>query len=279
MCRPVTSRTYRGRLRSRGPSIPGRHACSPTQPSSQVRGDDRPAILHTAVFVSDLRHFLDLPDDVLAPARRMAEHLSLIVRAATEGDAGPKWISALTCGRRPGRQPCPGHLAVLHIDVPPSIEWQGTSCGDEGVISAGEHSPVDLRRRTTDSAPTTMSGCSSMLRSQPRSAASCSSTHRRTARVPARPSDPPVRCAHQRRSTRRHSVGHLGPVAAAAGSPKWSTAADSPSHRRRRALERSLASNERRYMFDPWSSASTAPRSSGCGLGGITMPCVVVPAQ
>jgi hypothetical protein len=41
---------------------------------------------------------------------------------------------------------------VLRIDVPPSIEWQCTSCGDEGVVSGWEHSPVDLRRRTTDSA-------------------------------------------------------------------------------------------------------------------------------
>jgi hypothetical protein len=108
--------------------------------------------VHSAVFVSDLRHFLDLPDDVPAPARRMAQHVSLIVRAATAGDAGLNWVSALTCGRRPGRQPCPGHLAVLRIDVPPSIEWQCTSCGDEGVISGWEHSPSDLRRHTTDSA-------------------------------------------------------------------------------------------------------------------------------
>jgi hypothetical protein len=107
---------------------------------------------HSAVFVSDLRHFLDLPDDVPAPARRMAEHLSLIVRAATAGDAGLNWVSALRCGRRPGRQPCPGHVAVLRIDVPPSIEWQCTSCGDEGVISGWEHSPFDLRGHTTDSA-------------------------------------------------------------------------------------------------------------------------------
>ncbi len=102
------------------------------------------------MFVSDLRHFLDLPDDVPAPARRMAEHLSLIVRAATAGDAGLGWVSALRCGRRPGRQPCPGRVAVLRIDVPPSVEWQCTSCGDEGVISGWEHSPFDLRGHTTD---------------------------------------------------------------------------------------------------------------------------------
>jgi len=104
------------------------------------------------MFVSDLRLFLGMPDDTPAPARRMAEHLTLIVRAATAGDAGLRWVSALPCVRRPGRRACPGHLAVLRIDVPPSIEWQCTSCRDEGVISGWEHSPFDLRAHTTDSA-------------------------------------------------------------------------------------------------------------------------------
>lgn len=97
------------------------------------------------MYVSDLRHFLDLPDDVPGSARRMAERLTLIVRAATAGDAGMEWVSALTCDRRPGRRPCPGHLAVLRTDVPPSIAWHCTSCGDEGVISGWERSPYDLR--------------------------------------------------------------------------------------------------------------------------------------
>jgi hypothetical protein len=99
------------------------------------------------MYVSDLRHFLDLPDDVSGPARRMAERSTLIVRAATAGDAGAEWVSALTCDRRPGRRPCLGHLAVLRTDVPPSIAWQCTSCGDEGVISGWEQSPYDLRPR------------------------------------------------------------------------------------------------------------------------------------
>ena len=99
------------------------------------------------MFVSDLRDFLDLPDDVPGPARRMAERLTLIVRAATAGDAGTEWVTALTCDRRPGRRPCAGHLAVLRTDVPPSIAWGCTSCGDEGVISGWEGSPYDLRSR------------------------------------------------------------------------------------------------------------------------------------
>lgn len=34
----------------------------------------------SGVYVSDLRHFLDMPAEAPAPARRMAHHLSLIVR-------------------------------------------------------------------------------------------------------------------------------------------------------------------------------------------------------
>lgn len=97
------------------------------------------------VFVSDLRHFLDMPDDVPGPARRMAEHLTLLVRAATAGDAGGGWLTALPCRRRPGRRPCPGHLAVLRTDIPASVRWQCPSCGDEGIISGWERSPYDLR--------------------------------------------------------------------------------------------------------------------------------------
>jgi hypothetical protein len=102
------------------------------------------------VFVSDLRHFLDLPSDVPAPARRMAGHLTGIVRAATAGDGGVAWVSALTCSRRPGRRPCHGRLALFRTDVPPVIEWRCTSCGDEGVIRGWERSAFDLRSRSSD---------------------------------------------------------------------------------------------------------------------------------
>jgi hypothetical protein len=88
------------------------------------------------VFVSDLRHFLDMPEDVPVPARRIAEHLTLIVRAATAGEGGQPWVSALPCRRRPGRRPCPGHFALLRADVPPSIEWRCTACG--AMASSGD---------------------------------------------------------------------------------------------------------------------------------------------
>ena len=99
------------------------------------------------MLVSDLGHFLDLPDDTPAPARRLVDQLSLIVRAATAGDAGVRWVSALTCRRRPARRACTGNIALTRVDIPASIEWQCTACNDEGVISGWERTPFDLRPR------------------------------------------------------------------------------------------------------------------------------------
>ena len=64
-------------------------------------------------MVTDLHHLLDLPDGTPGPARRLAEHLSNIVRAASAGDAGIAWESALPCRRRPGNRRCPGRMIVL----------------------------------------------------------------------------------------------------------------------------------------------------------------------
>jgi len=98
------------------------------------------------MFVSDLRHFLDMPEDAPGPARRMVDHLSTIVRAATATKAGAAWASALPCQRRPGNRRCRGRILVFRADLPAPIEWRCSSCGDEGVISGWEDSPFDLRR-------------------------------------------------------------------------------------------------------------------------------------
>jgi hypothetical protein len=50
-------------------------------------------------------------------------------------------------GGDPVGRPCPGHFALLRTDVPPSIEWRCTACGDEGVIRGWEWSVFDLRPR------------------------------------------------------------------------------------------------------------------------------------
>lgn len=105
---------------------------------------------HDAVLVSDLRHFLDLPVDAPTPARRLAEHLTSVVRAATTRDPGTSWVGALRCRRRPGHRACPGFIAVLRTEIPSSIEWRCMSCGDEGVINGWERSPFDLRADSTE---------------------------------------------------------------------------------------------------------------------------------
>ena len=104
------------------------------------------------MLVADLHHFLDLPEDVPGPARRLAEQLGNIVRAATAGDAGPAWETALPCSRRPARRACPGRVIVARPPDGP-IRWQCSACGDEGVISNWEDSPFDLRRRGLSVAP------------------------------------------------------------------------------------------------------------------------------
>jgi len=99
------------------------------------------------MLVTDLHHFLGLPQDTPGPARRLAGHLSNIVRAATAGDAGTAWESALPCRRRPANRRCPGRMIVLRTEPGAPIRWQCSVCQDQGVISNWEDSPFDLRRR------------------------------------------------------------------------------------------------------------------------------------
>ena len=99
------------------------------------------------MLVTDLHHFLDLPQGTPGPARRLAEHLSNIVRAATAGDAGTAWESALPCRRRPANRRCPGRMIVLRTEPGAPIRWRCSVCADEGTVSNWEDSPYDLRRR------------------------------------------------------------------------------------------------------------------------------------
>ncbi|MFY2860318.1 hypothetical protein ACOJVU_11130 [Mycobacterium sp. THU-M104] len=99
------------------------------------------------MYVTDLEHFLDMPPDAPGPARRLAEHLGTIVRAATAGDALIAWESALPCRRRPANRRCPGRMIVQRNEPGLPIAWRCGTCGDDGVISNWEESPFDLRRR------------------------------------------------------------------------------------------------------------------------------------
>jgi hypothetical protein len=99
------------------------------------------------MLVTDLSHFADLSEDTPGPARRLAGHLGNIVRAATAGDAGTAWESALPCRRRPANRRCPGRIIVLRTEAGAPIRWQCSICDDEGVISNWEDSAFDLRTR------------------------------------------------------------------------------------------------------------------------------------
>ena len=96
-------------------------------------------------MVTDLHHFLDLPESTPTPARRLAEQLANIVRAATAGDANALWPTALPCPRRPNRQRCPGRIVVLRTEPGAPIHWHCTACDDQGEISNWEDTPFDLR--------------------------------------------------------------------------------------------------------------------------------------
>jgi hypothetical protein len=98
------------------------------------------------MLVTDLCHFLDLLEDTPGPARRLAQHLGNIVRAATAGDAGSPWVSALPFRRRPAHQPCLGRMTVVRPEPAAPIHWQCSICDDEGVISNWADSPYSLRR-------------------------------------------------------------------------------------------------------------------------------------
>jgi hypothetical protein len=99
------------------------------------------------MLVADLHHFLDMTDDTPAPARRLGEHLASIVAAATAGDAGTAWESALPCRRRPANRPCPGRIIVICTQPDTPIGWQCSRCDDDGTISNWAATPYDLRRQ------------------------------------------------------------------------------------------------------------------------------------
>ena len=99
------------------------------------------------MLVTDLHHFLDLPEDVPGPARRLAAHLGNIVRAGTAGDANTLWVSALPCRRRPAHRQCSGRIAIVRPEPPEPIQWRCSVCDDEGIVTNWEDSPYDLRRR------------------------------------------------------------------------------------------------------------------------------------
>jgi hypothetical protein len=109
---------------------------------------DRGPVQCWDVMVTDLHHLRDLPADAPGPARRLAEHLGNIVRAATAaGDPATAWESALPYRRRPANRRCPGRITLAPTQPEGPIRWRCSTCDDEGIISNWQDSPFDLRRR------------------------------------------------------------------------------------------------------------------------------------
>ena len=93
------------------------------------------------MLVTDLHHFLDLPPDTPGPARRLAEHLSNIVAAATAGDAGTTWESALPCRRRPANRRCPGRMIVVCTQPETPIGGSAASAATKASSATGQNRP------------------------------------------------------------------------------------------------------------------------------------------
>ncbi|OBJ70970.1 hypothetical protein [Mycobacterium sp. 1274756.6] len=74
-------------------------------------------------------------------------HIIDIVRAATAGDAGQPWRSALRCRRRPNRTACPGRIMVTRTAPDAPIGWNCDACGDAGTVTNWVGSLYDLRPR------------------------------------------------------------------------------------------------------------------------------------
>ena len=119
----------------------------PAPATAQEPATVRPADTVLRMMVTDLSHFLGLPEEAPGPPSRLAGHLGDVVRATTAGDAGEPWESALPCRRRPSHRACPGRMIVIRAaDAGTPIQWQCSACGDKGVISHWEDSPYELRR-------------------------------------------------------------------------------------------------------------------------------------
>ena len=132
----------RSRIDTRPPTAPAPRPAASADQQLPVRLNS-PVVTVLGMLVADLYHFLDLTEDTPGPARRrLAGHLSNIVRAATAGDAGTAWMTALPCPRRPAHRSCVGRMIVFRPEPAAPTRWQCSVCDDEGVISNWAESPT-----------------------------------------------------------------------------------------------------------------------------------------
>ena len=96
-------------------------------------------------WVTYLTHFLNesggLHPALMGPGRRLAEHMTSIVAAAT---STPDGIVQVRCRRRPKRRICPGNLEY-RLWADERITWACPNCGDNGVISNWQSTASDRR--------------------------------------------------------------------------------------------------------------------------------------
>ncbi len=102
------------------------------------------------MLIADLSHYDNMPDDAATELRVLAEHLQAITTAATSRASGSSWSSALPCISSTVSGRCSGHVVVHRSDVPASIDWRCSNCGDAGTISGWQSSAFDLRHAASD---------------------------------------------------------------------------------------------------------------------------------
>ena len=100
-------------------------------------------------WVTDLSHFVDaqtgeLPTNVPGPARRLMEHQTRIVAAATTTDDHDHARGQVNCRRRPGHRAC-GGIIEHRVWTDERITWRCPRCGDNGVISNWQSTAWDRR--------------------------------------------------------------------------------------------------------------------------------------
>lgn len=99
-------------------------------------------------WITKLRHFLDENgdfEDFPGPARKLAEYLCSIVKAATSYALEISLPTGIRCRRRPKRKPCQGEIYAFLDKKNDSIEWFCSRCDDNGIITAWENTKWDMR--------------------------------------------------------------------------------------------------------------------------------------
>jgi len=99
-------------------------------------------------WITNLRHFLDENGDFgdfPGPARKLAEHLCSIVKAATSYSLEISLPTGIRCRRRPKHKPCQGEINAFLNNDNNTIEWYCPQCGDNGFITDWENTKWDMR--------------------------------------------------------------------------------------------------------------------------------------